>query len=64
MEFSICYDGDDAYEEFQYLWANPEDCCNGKGKIKGFQRAFDFENNAFLTSAGDKVKKPAAVNNN
>jgi len=43
LEFSVCYDGDDAYEEFRYLWANRDDCCNGKGKIKGFVRAWDFE---------------------
>jgi DNA repair photolyase len=50
MEFSVCYDGDDAYEAFRYLWANPDDCCNGKGKIRGFQKAYDFENPAFFRS--------------
>ena len=48
MDFSVCYDGDEAYETFRYLWANPDDCCNGKQNIKGFQRAFDFENEAFI----------------
>lgn len=48
-EFSVCYDGDEAYVTFRYLWANPEDCCNGKGKIRGFQKAYDFENPDFLT---------------
>lgn len=48
MEFSVCYDGDEDYETFRYLWANPNDCCNGKGKVRGFQRAFDFENDEFI----------------
>ena len=41
MEFSVCYDGDDAFEEFRYLWANPEDCCNGLGNVAGFEVTFD-----------------------
>ena len=36
MAFSVCYDGDDAYEEFRYLWANPNDCCNGVGNVPAF----------------------------
>jgi DNA repair photolyase len=48
MEFSVCYDGDEGYETFRYLWANPSDCCNGKGKIRGFKNAFDFENPDFI----------------
>jgi len=28
MAFSVCYDGDEAYEVFRYLWDNPNDCCN------------------------------------
>ncbi len=48
MEFSVCYDGDEAYETFRYLWANQDDCCNGKGKLRGFERAFDFENETFI----------------
>jgi len=28
MAFSVCYDGDEAYETFRYLWENPSDCCN------------------------------------
>jgi len=47
-EFSVCYDGDDAYEEFKYLWANKDDCCNGKGKIKGFVNAYDFMSKEFI----------------
>ena len=43
LDFSICYDGDDAYEAFRYLWANQDDCCNGKGRIPGFKVAWDFE---------------------
>lgn len=40
LAFSVCYDGDDAYETFRYLWANPMDCCNGLGNIPGFQRTY------------------------
>lgn len=47
MEFSVCYDGDEDYETFRYLWANPNDCCNGKGKIRGFKNAYDFDNSSF-----------------
>jgi DNA repair photolyase len=39
-EFSVCYDGDDDYNEFRYLWANKNDCCNGLGKIPGFKNNF------------------------
>jgi len=35
-EFSVCYDGDDAYNEFRYLWADQEDCCNGRRNIPAF----------------------------
>jgi DNA repair photolyase len=48
MGFSVCYDGDEAYETFRYLWENKNDCCNGKGNIKAFDRAFDFENEKFI----------------
>lgn len=43
MDFSVCYDGDEAYEEFRYLWANPHDCCNGVGKVDAFNTTFNFE---------------------
>jgi len=43
LDFSVCYDGDDSYDEFRYLWKNQDDCCNGKGRIKGFTVAWDFE---------------------
>lgn len=48
MDFTVCYDGDEDYETFRYLWANPDDCCNGKFNIKEFKNAFDFENEHFL----------------
>lgn len=41
MDFTVCYDGDDAYEEFRYLWANQNDCCNGTGHIPGFTTSWD-----------------------
>jgi len=40
MRFSVCYDGDDAYTEFRYLWANNNDCCDGLGNIPAFERNF------------------------
>jgi len=40
VRFSVCYDGDDAYEEFKYLWAQPNDCCDGLGNIPAFRRNF------------------------
>lgn len=48
VQFSVCYDGDDAYTEFKYLWANQEDCCNGKGKVLGFKNAYDFLSPDFI----------------
>ena len=41
LDFSVCYDGDEAYETFRYLWANQNDCCNGIGKVKGFTTTYD-----------------------
>lgn len=41
MDFTVCYDSDDAYEEFRYLWANQNDCCNGTGHIPGFTTSWD-----------------------
>ena len=37
-EFTVCDDGD--FEAFKYLWANPNDCCNGLGKVKGFSKTW------------------------
>ena len=34
VEFSVCYDGDEDWETFKYLWANKNDCCNALGKVK------------------------------
>jgi len=48
VDFSVCYDGDDAYTEFKYLWANQNDCCNGKGKVAGFNNAYDFLSPDFI----------------
>jgi DNA repair photolyase len=28
MRFTVCYDGDEAYEVFRPLWDNPDDCCD------------------------------------
>ena len=40
VRFSVCYDGDDAYTEFRYLWANQDDCCDGLGRVPEFKRTF------------------------
>ena len=47
MEFSVCYDGDDSYKRFRYLWANEDDCCNCFGKVRGFATKYDFYNDNF-----------------
>lgn len=52
MEFSVCYDEDESYETFRDLWANREDCCNGKGKIPGFTCAYDFLSSDFIGKDG------------
>ena len=41
IDFSVCYDGDDAYEAFRYLWANHNDCCNALGNIPAFPAVAD-----------------------
>ena len=61
MEFSVCYDGDESYETFRDLWANPDDCCNGKGKIRGFKRAYDFENLNFKAKTHYRWGGPDAI---
>jgi DNA repair photolyase len=43
VEFSVCYDGDDDYEAFRYLWANPDDCCNASGKLKWFVNKWNVQ---------------------
>lgn len=48
VDFSVCYDGDANYEVFKYLWANPDDCCNNFGKVKGFTNKFDFYSDTFI----------------
>lgn len=40
VEFSVCYDGDEDWETFKYLWANQDDCCNALGKVKGFKNNY------------------------
>jgi len=50
MQFSVCYDGDEDYEEFRYLWADKNDCCNGRTNVKGFGKTFNFVNPDFIES--------------
>lgn len=38
VDFTVCEDNDVEY--FKELWANPNDCCNGLGKIKGFSKTW------------------------
>jgi len=40
VPFSVCYDSDENYEAFRDLWANPKDCCNAVGVVKGFRKVF------------------------
>ena len=40
VPFSICYDFDDNYDTFKYMWANPNDCCNALGNIPGFKKVY------------------------
>lgn len=42
IDFSVCYDGDDEYETFRYLWADKNDCCNGINNIKKFKKTYNF----------------------
>lgn len=39
LRFSVCYDGDESYEVFQYLWENQNDCCDAT-----FTRPIDLFN--------------------
>lgn len=41
VRFSVCFDKDDAYDEFRYLWADQEDCCDGRLNVRGFGVTFD-----------------------
>ncbi len=38
--FSVCYDSDENYETSRDLWANPKDCCNAVGVVRGFKKVF------------------------
>ena len=53
VEFSVCEDGH--FEECRDLWANPLDCCNAMGKVKGFQ--------ATIRSIPNKGEPQPAENN-
>jgi DNA repair photolyase len=52
MDFTICYDGDESYETFKYLWSNPNDCCNGIGNIPAFNKNWDTIRNQKTTIGG------------
>ena len=59
MEFSVCYDGDEDYETFRYLWANPDDCCNGLGRVfnrtwQGRGSVTELENGATMNARGSE----------
>ena len=32
MRFTVCYDGDESYDVFRYLWENQQDCCDAPFK--------------------------------
>jgi DNA repair photolyase len=40
VPFSVCYDSEKNFETFRYMWANPKDCCNAVGVVKGFEKVF------------------------
>ena len=40
VPFSVCYDLGENCEKFRNMWANPKDCCNGVGVVKGFKKVF------------------------
>lgn len=42
VAFSVCYDGDEDYETFRYLWADHDDCCNGRLTVAGFGATSQF----------------------
>jgi len=59
IEFSVCYDDDRSYKQFQYLWANQFDCCNISGKVPGFTIKYDQFNNKFIAN-GSNIKSSAS----
>ena len=40
VPFSVCYDSEENYKKFRNMWANPKDCCNAIGIVKGFEKVF------------------------
>ena len=40
VPFSVCYDSEENYATFRHMWANPKDCCNAVGVVKGFEKVF------------------------
>lgn len=40
VPFSVCYDFEENCTKFRNMWANPKDCCNGIGTVKGFKKVF------------------------
>ena len=40
IPFSVCYDSEENYKKFRNMWANPKDCCNAIGIIKGFEKGY------------------------
>jgi len=40
VKFTICFDDDEAYETFRYMWHNPQDCCNGLDNIPEFKTTY------------------------
>jgi len=42
IRFSVCYDSDDHYETFRDLWADHEDCCDGRMNVEGFDARIEL----------------------
>ena len=40
VPFTVCFDRNENYEYFKYMWANPADCCNGVNELTCFARTY------------------------
>lgn len=64
VEKTVCYigNGENHFWDHQDLWSNKKDCCNIKGRVKGFKtdtRSIDFEKRLkFTTHKCSKAVNP------
>jgi hypothetical protein len=38
VNFSVCFDREENFEKFRFMWANQNDCCCAKETIDGFSK--------------------------